>query len=188
MSRPPSLEPSLLDEILPRWDHRTVHGHATPAGLEAAARAMREAEVGEAKMARSLMAVRTLGRARGAQLRRPWVEVGDTDAAFVKLAESPHEIVLGFVGRPWPGGDPAETAATREEFVAYEPDDTVKVAMSLRVASAEYGTLLLTETRIVVGPAARRTFDLYWRAIRVGSGLVRRSLLRAIARRAEAHG
>ena len=115
---------------------------------------MREAEVGEAKMARTLMTVRTLGRARGPRQRRPWVEVGDTDAAFVMLAESPHEIVLGFVGRPWPRGHPAETPATREAFVAYEPDDTVKVAMSLRVAPAEYGTLLVTETRIVVGPAA----------------------------------
>jgi hypothetical protein len=114
--------------------------------------------------------------------------VGDTEAAFVHLAESPHEVVLGVVGRPWPGRDPVEAPTTREAFVAYQPDDTVKVAMSLRVAPAEYGTLLLTETRIVVGPAARRTFDLYWRAIRVGSGLVRGSLLRAIARRAEAHG
>lgn len=188
MPGPLSLEPSLLDEILPRWDHRTMHGHATPAGLDAAARAMREAELGEAKMARTLTAVRTLGRGRGARTRRPWVEVGDTDAAFVQLAESPHEIVLGFVGRPWPGGDPVEAPATREAFVAYQPDDTVKVAMSLRAVPTDYGTLLLTETRIVVGPAARRTFDLYWRTIRVGSGLVRRSLLRAIARRAEAHG
>jgi hypothetical protein len=180
-------DPSLLDEILPRWDHRTVHGHATSANIDAAARAMREAELGDAKMARALMAVRTLGRGR-AKLRRPWVEVGDTDAAFVQLAESPREIVLGFVGRPWPGGDPVEVPATREAFVAYEPDDTVKVAMSLRVVPAEYGTLLLTETRIVVGPAARRRFAVYWRAISTGSGLVRGSLLRAIGRRAEAHG
>ena len=188
MSGPLTHDPTLLDEILPRWDHRTVHGHATSAGIEAAARAMREAELGDARMARTLMAVRTLGRGRGARMRRPWVEVGDTDAAFVKLAESPHEIVLGFVGRPWPGGEPVEAPATREEFVAYQPEDTVKVAMSLRVSPAGYGTLLLSETRIAVGPAARRRFDVYWRAIRVGSGLVRGSLLRAIARRAEAHG
>lgn len=187
MPGPLSLEPTLLDEILPRWDHRTMHGHATSANIDAAARAMREAELGEAKMARTLMALRTLGRGR-AKLRRPWVEVGDTDAAFVQLAESPREIVLGFVGRPWPGGDPVDAPTTREAFIAYEPDDTVKVAMSLRVAPTEYGTLLLTETRIVVGPAARGRFAVYWRAISAGSGLVRSSLLRAIARRAEAHG
>ena len=96
--------------------------------------------------------------------------------------------MLGFVGRPWPGGEPVEAPPTREAFIAYQPEDTVKVAMSLRVAPAGYGTLLLTEIRIAVGPEARRRFDLYWRAIRPGSGLVRSSLLRAIARRAEAHG
>ena len=104
-------------------------------------------------MARTLMAVRTLGRGRGERdatpVGRRWATPTQRSCSS---AESPHEIVLGFVGRPWPGGDPVEAPATREAFVAYQPDDDVKVAMSLRVAPTDYGTLLLTETRILVGP------------------------------------
>ena len=43
----------------------------------------------------------------------------------------------------------------------------------------------MTETRILVRPRRRTPFDAYWRVIRFGSGIVRSSLLRAIARRAE---
>ncbi len=36
-----------------------------------------------------------------------------------------------------------------------EPGDAVKVAMSVRAAIAPYGTLLITETRILCGPQAK---------------------------------
>jgi hypothetical protein len=59
--------------------------------------------------------------------------------------------------------------------------------MSLAIApAADGGTLLSTETRVhALGPSARRRFRLYWLAIRPFSGLLRRALLRGIARYAE---
>jgi hypothetical protein len=46
--------------------------------------------------------------------------------------------------------------------------------------------LVITETRVYAGtPAARRRFAIYWRFIRPGSGIIRRSWLEAIKRRAE---
>jgi hypothetical protein len=49
------------------------------------------------------------------------------------------------------------------------------------------GTLLTTETRVRATDArSRALFSLYWLAIRIGSGLIRRDLLRAAAQRAEA--
>jgi hypothetical protein len=179
-------ETTLLDAVLPRWDHRTMHGRATTAPLDASARALREVTPGEARLARTLLGVRTLGKKRGEALRQPWVVAGDADLTFLPIGEAPYEVVLGTVGRPWPRGAPVEPPADREAFLTYEPDDAVKVAMSLRAVRAEYGTLLIAETRILVGPAARRPFGAYWRLIRTGSGLVRGSLLRAVARRAEA--
>jgi hypothetical protein len=186
MAGAPVSETSLLDTVMPRWEHRTMHGRATTAPLEASARALREVTPGEARVARTLLGVRTLGRRRGAALRQPWAVAGDADLTFVPLGESPHEVVLGTVGRPWPGGAPVEPPADLEAFMAHEPQDTVKVAMSLRAIGAEYGTLLVAETRVAVGPGSSRPFGLYWRLVRTGSGLVRGSLLRAVARRAEA--
>jgi hypothetical protein len=163
-----------------------MQGRATSAPLDACGRALREVTPGEARLARALLGVRTLGRKRGATLRQPWAVAGDADLTFLPIAEAPYEVVLGTVGRPWPRGAPLEPPADREAFLAYEPDDAVKVAMSLRAIEAEYGTLLVAETRIAVGPRARRPFEAYWKVIRAGSGLVRGSLLRALARRAEA--
>ena len=50
-------------------------------------------------------------------------------------------------------------------------------------------TALHTETRVLAtGRRARRAFGAYWLVIRGGSGLIRREMLRAVARRAEAAG
>jgi hypothetical protein len=175
--------PTLLDTQLPRFDHRTIQGRPVSAPLDAVAAAIRETPFEDAHLARALLAVRTLGRS----LRRssaPISELGDGEAGFVRVAESASEVVLGFAGCPWPRGGPAlklDAQAWRD----LQPRDCVKVALSLRCATAVYGTLLITETRIVCGPQARKAFGRYWLAIRPGSDLVRGSLLRAVARRAE---
>jgi hypothetical protein len=168
MAGPVDPVPTLLDELLPAWDHRTLHGHATSASLEAASRAIREVTVGETRVARSLMAVRTLGRTRGEAVRRPWMTIGEGDQPFVPLGEAPHEVALGYVGRPWPRGGPAAELSGREAFVAHEPLDDVKVAMALRAQPAGYGTLLVAETRILVGRKAARPVQAYWRVVPLG--------------------
>ena len=48
------------------------------------------------------------------------------------------------------------------------------------------GTLLSTETRVEATDARTRVlFGVYWTLIRLGSGLIRRDMLRAVARAAE---
>ncbi|MGI9116581.1 MAG: hypothetical protein ACR2JV_02950 [Gaiellales bacterium] len=175
--------PTLLDAIVPTWTHRTVHGLDVHASAERVAEAIRETSLDEARLASLLVAVRTKGESRG--VHRPFVQTGDFEPGFVRLGEDGDEVCLGFIGRPWPGGAPERAVADAAAFQAAEALDAVKVAVSVRCAPASYGTLLLTETRIVVGPLAARTFGLYWRLVKPGSNLVRMSLLRAIARRAE---
>jgi hypothetical protein len=177
------VSPTLLDTLLPRFDHRTIHGRPVDAPLDAVARAIRETPLDDARLARALLAVRTLGRS----LRRrpaPISQQGDGEAGFIRLAEGVNEVVLGFAGRPWPRGGPP-LALDAQGWRDLDPRDCVKVAFSVRCASAIYGTLLITETRIVCGPQARKPFDRYWLVVRPGSDLVRRSMLRAIARRGE---
>lgn len=172
-----------LDGLMPAWTYRTVHGRAVDAPVEAVESAIASFSLEEAHLANLLVAVRTLGR----NLRQAgrFAETGDFEPGNLTLAEEPRELCVGFIGRPWPGGAPVAPVADAGAFAAAEVLDSVKVAVSIRCAPADYGTLLVTETRILVGPLARRPFDLYWSVVRFGSAAVRRSLLRAIARRAE---
>ena len=176
------VSPTLLDTLLPRYDHRTMQGRPVQASLEAVVAAIRETPLDDAKLARTLMAVRTLGRSlhRG---RVRIADMGDGETGFVPIGAAPAEIVVGFAGRPWPGGTTMHLDA--QEWKDLEPDDCVKVAMSVRAGIAPYGTLLITETRILCGPQVKTNFDRYWLLVRPGSDLVRGSLLRAIARHAE---
>jgi hypothetical protein len=67
------------------------------------------------------------------------------------------------------------------------PDGWVRIGMDFRLAEHGPSTLLRTETRVLAtGPRSRRWFGANWTAIRPGGGLIRRELLRAVARRAEA--
>jgi hypothetical protein len=182
VAAPPSL-PTLLDELMPLHDHATMHGRAVAAPVATVARAIESTTLDEARVARLLLGVRTLGRS----LRGPSIaisEAGDGEHGFLQVGRSASEVVVGFAGRPWPGGEPLEPFADAAAWRAFVPTDSVKVAMSVRCGTASYGTLLLTETRILCGPMAGQAFGRYWRIVRPGSDLVRRSLLRAIARTA----
>jgi hypothetical protein len=59
--------------------------------------------------------------------------------------------------------------------------------MEVRLASIPVGTVLSTETRILAtDPRTARSFAAYWILTRTSSGAIRREVLRAVARRAEA--
>jgi hypothetical protein len=95
------------------------------------------------------------------------------------------ETVWGGVMRPWrnEGGGRVEIGDL-ESLRNFHANGYVKVAMDLFVEPA--GTLV-TETRIqATDAAAHRAFGRYWLVVRPGSGLIRRSFLRAVRRRATA--
>ena len=106
--------------------------------------------------------------------------------AFTVVAERPgEEIVLGIMGRFWtPTGH--VVAAEPARFRSAPPPGLAQGFWNLRVEPTAGGTLLSTETRVRCGdPDTRRRFLRYWRVIRPGSGLIRRSLLRRIKSSAE---
>jgi len=58
--------------------------------------------------------------------------------------------------------------------------------MEFRLEPGPAGTLLSTETRVLAtDPKTRRNFAAYWFVIRPGSSVIRRELLKVVARRAE---
>lgn len=107
-------------------------------------------------------------------------------APFTLIAEAPgEEFVLGIMGRFWtPGG--GLVVASADQLQHPPPAGLAQGFWSFRVERHGSGTELSTETRVRCGDAAtRRQFRRYWRVIRLGSGLIRGSILRHIRRQAE---
>ena len=179
---------TLLDEAVPTWDVRERHARLVHAPVQDVWDALLATRVGDLPLSRGLMAVRTLGRhGRGAADRpaiaaMPPGELGRRE---------PTELLFGLVmpaslRLPADGLEslrPASVAELRRPL----PDGWARVGTDIRLVARADGTALLTETRVLAtGTRARRFFRVYWAAIRPGSGAVRRELLRAVARRAEA--
>ncbi|HEX6701472.1 MAG TPA: hypothetical protein VF101_12155 [Gaiellaceae bacterium] len=118
----------------------------------------------DAPLAGLLFRLRGLPAARDVPIFRQMLAAG-----FVEVHESPTEIVLSADGQPWRlRGGRAGGGAVR---------------MTLRISAD--GSYLRTETTVEPSDAAaERRFRRYWRVIAPFSGLVRRSWLRAAARRA----
>lgn len=197
----------LLDELMPEYDvverHRT-RVHAEP---HAVFRAIREADLGGAPATRVLLSLRAIPAAvlaiarspqaaraefheraatRGAGLRLKHFE----EAGFRVVAESaPEELVIGLLGRFWTPRGALCRDMTREMFRQPPPDGQALAGWNFTVsARADGATELRTETRVLCARNARWKFRLYWLIVRPGSGLIRRSMLRAIRRHAEQGG
>jgi hypothetical protein len=181
----------LIDEWLPSFDESEFHSReiaAPPAVVEAAVRSL---EAGDLRLTGLLMSIRTLpgrltGRPRAVRPGR--LLDGVLSMGFVLLGERPGEqLVLGVVGRPWrPRGDGLDSISGPDDFRAYDRPGSVRAAWDFVLAPTSRGTRLSTETRIAGTDAAgTRIFRRYWRLVMPGSALIRRDLLRAVARRAE---
>lgn len=162
----------LLDRYLPAYTHREVHSRAIAATPEAVYAAARTLDFSASWLTRALLGLRGFGVAEAnlAGLQRVLqFEIIDESA--------PHEFVLG-------GVYPLRRLSA-EAFVAHaEPG--LKMAWDFSVTPAPTGCLLRTETRVLcIGARTRRLFGLYWLFIRPFSGLIRRELLRCVARTVE---
>jgi hypothetical protein len=156
---------SHLDEIMPRWqfdERHEIQINASPEGIYAAIRDVTPREI---RLYQTLTTIRCLGRCKGESIlnapdAKPILEVATKSGFRILADDAPRELVLG----------------TR---VAQR---TVAV-MNFLVASDGHVT---TETRVFAQTdSGARKFAVYWRIIRPGSGIIRRSWLEAIKRRAE---
>jgi hypothetical protein len=185
------LEPVLvpLDEFLPDYDVNEVHSTRVAASPDAVMAAVRSLTAREVPLLVALMAVRRLpGAVMGRRHRRPSGTIleGFLRGGFVALAERPHELVVGAIGRFWLASAEVRRVSAAE-FEAFREPGYARAAFNMHAAPAPGGgTLLTTETRVqATDEHARRSFRRYWRVIYPGSAAIRRAWLRAIRRRAE---
>jgi len=152
----------------------------------------------EIRLLAPLMAVRSLPKRlqQGQRSSSPTVGTPILEAfqaqGFLELHRDPEVVdggafvVYGVAGRFWsPTHNQPVSFAGREAFVAYEEPAMAKAVFSIEVVERGELTEIITETRIAgTDSAARRAFARYWLLIRGPSGLIRRSWLAAIDRRA----
>jgi hypothetical protein len=173
----------LLDEVMPEYDVHEVHSLWVPARPEAAYASVKAVSARDVRLFGPLMALRTVGRSsRVFGPQRPLLDEM-LKAGFMALGEWPgEEIVVGAIGRFWsPLGNKPRPV---EDFRGFDEPGFAKAALNFRVTPERGGSRITTETRIVgTDPAARRKFRAYWLLIRLGSGAIRRSWLKAVRRR-----
>jgi hypothetical protein len=174
---------TLLNEVMPRFEVHEVHEIWVPAPPVAAYEAVRLVGAAEVRLFRPLMRLRTFGRservlAPHAPLLEEMLKIG-----FIQLGERPgEEVVVGAIGRFWSPTGNRPIAAP--DFSTFAEPGFAKAAMNFRVTPDGDGSRITTETRVVGTDAqATRKFRRYWFAIRLGSGAIRRSWLKAIRRR-----
>jgi hypothetical protein len=176
---------TILDDVMPEYDVNEVHDLWVQAAPGEAYAAIKEVTAGEVRLFGPLMRVRTFGRFRrafdpAAPLLGEMLKIG-----FVPLGErAGEEIAVGAIGHFWSptGNRPVATA----DFASFAEPGYAKAAMNFTVMPEGGGTRITTETRIVGTDAdATRRFRRYWLLIRLGSGAIRRSWLKALRRRVE---
>jgi hypothetical protein len=181
-----------LDEILPVYRFRERHTRTIGAPPEVVWSALLAITGQDLPLSRLLMGIRGLparisGRREGFDRasRRPVIDLF-LSGGFRKLrVDPPNVLVAGAAMQPWrlvPGevADVLDLAGFRE----FKQPGFVLAVISFELERIDQGTRLSTETRVQpTDSGAGRAFLPYWLVIRAGSGLIRREMLRAVARR-----
>lgn len=184
---------TLLNDVMPAYDVRSRHAIRVAASPASVYQAARSADLGRPLLVRALMGLRVAPASISIVLRgsrRTSRNPDDTRCVgaveFTLLGEVPgEEFVLGIMGRFWTltGG---VVPASPEQFRQLPPAGLAQAAWNFRIEPRGSGTELSTETRVRCADSATRLhFMRYWRIIRLGSGLIRRSMLRQIRISAE---
>jgi len=105
----------------------------------------------------------------------------------VVFAERPRVVISAGPSQAWKWrGGATPPVVDAQHFADWADAGWIKVAMEFRLDAVDGGTRLSTETRVTpTDPTTARRFAPYWWAIRLGSTLIRREVIAAVARRAE---
>ncbi|CAI3927350.1 unnamed protein product [Commensalibacter communis] len=104
---------------------------------------------------------------------------------FTVLESNQEEIVYGLLGRFWELNYGLIPFKNADEFIAFNTPKSAKLVFNFHVTSLKKcKTLLSTETRIYcTDKQSAYQFTCYWYIIRFVSGIIRRRMLKAIAKK-----
>lgn len=194
--------PQLLDRYLVDSERGNVTRVEIAAPHEVAWDALQRTTLAECRVTGALLSLRglpgrVLGRGAFSSERpnedgtSPTILGNMTRSRFVVLDEvAGEELVIGLVGQFWKLSGGTDVAlADGAAFLEFKEPGYVKTAANFRVEATSTGSKLTTETRSVTTDASsRRKFAAYWLAVGLGSKLIRKDMLAAVRRRAEAAG
>lgn len=188
-------EPSpVLDRYLPECDVRDCQTRLLHADVDAVRAAIGQTDLTGIPVVRALLVLRALpGRLRArlgggpTAVPPPFTLADMPRAGWTPLAEGPEEIAFGTLTHPWRIGDEAPLVVDRTSFAAFSTPGYAKVAFSIRADSDGLDrTRVTTETRVATtDPHSRRRFAAYWVVVGPLSALIRRLVLRRLARHVE---
>lgn len=181
---------TLLGRLMPVADQKELHTIRLPVPPDQVWAALHAITYRDLPLMRLLMGVRALpgrlGRGGiGPPLDEPLLALFGR-MGFITVAEKPGAaLAMGTVAQFWRlSPAPARTLRDGADLLSFNSPGYAKAVMSFEIAPDGGGSRLLTETRVqATDAAARRLFRRYWLVIRPGSGLIRRSILRAVRRR-----
>lgn len=106
---------------------------------------------------------------------------------FCLLEQTPNEVVYGLIGRFWQANYGLIDIEQGADFLAFQQSGVAKLGLNYRVVSDDQGrTTLITETRIFCPDReSMKKMKLYWYAIRLASGLIRRRMLAMVKKHCE---
>ena len=174
----------LLDRFMPRYDVCERHAIDVAAPAEVTLAAAKEMELDSSRIIRGIFKARELIlRSQPDATARPKGLLAQMKSlGWGVLAETPSEVVMGAVTKPWEANPVFRTIAPAD-FVAFAEPDYVKIAWTLRVTPADDGgSTFSTETRaIATDPASRKKFRGYWAFLSPGIIVIRAAMLPALA-------
>lgn len=165
-----------IEEFLPRYHFREVHRRRIDAPPSVAAATLRDVDLACSPVIGPLFAARGMRVGRLGEL---------FSTAFVTLAEDAQRgLVVGAMGAFWSNGGGARRRSPGNSPATASPG-CARLAWMFEFTPLEGGRACeaVTETRIeCCDGAARLRMQLYWWLIRPASGLIRREMLRLLAR------
>jgi hypothetical protein len=186
---------TVLDRLVPTFQAVERHSVTVAASPERVWAALTQVTTGELRLFRVLMGVRVLP---GRLIRSPRARFEADEPllgwavrfGFTILGEDARrELVVGAIGQPWRlAGGRGMAVVDGNDFAAFDHAGYAKMAANFRLDPIAGGRAiqLSTETRVAcTDPISARRFACYWRLVRPASGVIRRSWLMAIKRRAE---
>lgn len=174
-----------LAQALPHCEFTEYHDRVIQAPPERVWAALEATRWDELTATRPLMAVRTLGRVR--RIARESGTLLRSGPVPLVYADPPHYAAGAALGQPWRlSPPPGPEVKSLEDLRSCAAPGWLKYGMDFTLHPLPgHRTRLATSTLCEATDAeARRRFTLYWRLIRPFSGLIRRDMLRAVARRA----